>query len=712
MIENLKIALKKQKKLIIIFFLTIFLPSVSLSIFGIRAIKNEKFRLAKQVESEHRRAADFLKTQINSRFKDIEVILQNLAQYPSFFEKDYPAIKDLLDSRLADNNLIEQVFLVYRDEEPLFPLFQPATVRPLSFSSTLLRGSQIEKLKRAEEYEFKQKKYKSAISLYNQLFSLSKDKNFKAQMLNNIARCFTKLKSYDQALKNYLKICIDYPQSTTSSRLPLGLIARLQILNCYQNLGDSKNSLESSLNLYRDILQRPWNLNEDQFKTYSSMVEETITKALSKNSADFALEEYKKEFEQLKSLHQEKIEKWQVINDIKKDIFSELQRKLIQTEPHKSLPFHHSKIINNRDFLILASMIPDKTGMSSFGILGIKIKNEYLRNEILNEIVKDIQFSENTNIAISDLSGRILFGKKNQSKELSTITDFFEDNFPPWRIELFRSKTESLGIIDIRKSFYFWTILTLIIVLTFGAVLIVRTIAHEMEILKIKSNFVSSVSHEFKTPLTSIKALTERLQEGKVKDIAKMKQYFSVISQDTDKLTRLVRNILDFSKIEEGKKEYDFVETDVAQFVAQQIENSRKDETKKGIKIRSQIPKDIPYLFIDRDALSLALINLLDNAAKFSSDRKELDINVKSDDENIIIEVRDKGIGIPHDEMDKIFDKFYQGRNALRQTAKGSGLGLTLVKHTVEAHGGKISVESKIGQGSTFSLIFPIEGKG
>ena len=287
MIENLKIALKKQKKLIIIFFLTIFLPSVSLSIFGIRAIKNEKFRLAKQVESEHRRAADFLKTQINSRFKDIEVILQNLAQYPSFSERDYPAIKDLLDSRLADNHLVEQVFLVYRDEEPLFPLFQPATVRPLSFSSTLLRGSQIEKLKRAEEYEFKQKKYKSAISLYNQLFSLSKDKNFKAQMLNNIARCFTKLKSYDQALKNYLKICIDYPQSTTSSRLPLGLIARLQILNCYQNLGDSKNSLESSLNLYRDILQRPWNLNEDQFKTYSSMVEETITKVSSKHLADF-----------------------------------------------------------------------------------------------------------------------------------------------------------------------------------------------------------------------------------------------------------------------------------------------------------------------------------------------------------------------------------------------------------------------------------------
>ena len=148
MFENLKIALRKQRKLIIIFFLTIFIPSVSLSIFGIRAIRNERFRLAKQVENEHRRAADFLKTQINSRFKDIGVILQNLALSSSFSEKNYPAIKDLVSNRLADDFLIEQIFIVYNNEKPRFPLFQPASVHTLSFSPILLKGSKREKLRK------------------------------------------------------------------------------------------------------------------------------------------------------------------------------------------------------------------------------------------------------------------------------------------------------------------------------------------------------------------------------------------------------------------------------------------------------------------------------------------------------------------------------------------------------------------------------------
>jgi len=530
-------------------------------------------------------------------------------------------------------------------------------------------------------------------------------------MVNNIARCFTKLKSYRQAINNYSKIINDYPESTTSSRLPLALIAGLQMIDCYQELGDLENSLKSSLNLYRNILQGHWNLSENQFRTYSSMAEEAIASILSENPKDFHLEEYKKEFEHLKSLHQEKIEQWQIVNDIKRDIIPDLRRRLNQAKEYKPSTFRFSRAIKDRDFLISAVMIPDESGENSSGILGLKIKNEYLKDKVLAEIIKNIQFGENTNVVISDLSSQVLSGNKDQAAPPPTITEFFEDNFPPWRIELFASKTEGLGLIELKNSYYFWTILTLIIVLIFGAFLIVRTISHEVEVLKIKSDFVSSVSHEFKTPLTSIKALAERLKEGKVKDQSKAVQYFSVIAQDTEKLTRLVKNILDFSRIEEGKKEYEFTETDVAQLVAQQIENFRKDEIQKDVKVQAQIPIDIPHLFADKDALSQAIINLLDNASKFSADKKEIYVNLKSDAENVIIEVKDKGIGIPHDEIKKIFDKFYQGKNALRQSVKGTGLGLTLVKHIVEAHGGRISVESNIGQGSAFSLIFPLKGK-
>jgi signal transduction histidine kinase len=249
------------------------------------------------------------------------------------------------------------------------------------------------------------------------------------------------------------------------------------------------------------------------------------------------------------------------------------------------------------------------------------------------------------------------------------------------------------------------------LILSFGVVLIVRTVVHEMEVLKIKSDFVSSVSHEFKTPLTSIKTLTERLMAGKVKDQAKMNRYFSVISQDTDKLTRLVGNILDFAKIEEGKKEYDFEETDMSKWLDQTIKNFRKENLQREIKIHARIPADIPYLKIDKNALAMVINNLLDNAIRASMKKKEIEVIVNKEKNNLIIKVKDYGIGIPHGELDKIFEKFYQGSNAIRLSTKGTGLGLTLVRHTIEAHGGEVLVESKVNQGSTFTLLLPIMNK-
>ena len=234
---------------------------------------------------------------------------------------------------------------------------------------------------------------------------------------------------------------------------------------------------------------------------------------------------------------------------------------------------------------------------------------------------------------------------------------------------------------------------------------------HLMEVLKIKSDFVSSVSHEFKTPLASIKALTERLLDGKVKNPKRMKQYFSIISQDTDRLTRLVGNVLSFSRIEEGKREYYFEETNTTQWLHQTIEVYNNERIPKDVKIKSQIADHLPQLKIDRNALAQAIHNLLDNAIKFSLEKKEVDVVVKKDEKNLIIRVIDHGIGIPQAELNKIFEKFYQGKNAVRHSVKGTGLGLTLVKHAVEAHGGKVAVESKIGNGSTFSLLLPIENK-
>ncbi|MDH4219958.1 MAG: ATP-binding protein [Candidatus Aminicenantes bacterium] len=711
MLENLRLAIKRQKRLIIIFLLTIFVPSITLSIFGIRAIRNERFRLDKQLENEHRRAAEILKSQISSQFKELESILQNLSQSNAFLQRDEAGMKNLLEAQLADHPLVEHVFITFESEEPWFPLFQPGLSRvSSSFGSPPERNLQ-SGLKRAEVFEFKDKNYRRAISVYEDLANLSRDNHFKAQMLANISRCLMKAEDYNGALQNYQRICEDYPESSSSSGVPLALISRLQIISCFRNLGEYQNAIQYALDLYRGILSMRWPVGEAQFKTYASLVEDSINEIFSKNQHNLPLEDYKKEYDQLKSMHQQRLEQWMVVKDIRQEVIPDLRSK---QDPalYRSSPLRYSKTIKDRTFLISSVQIPGSSETHLAGILGIKLNDQHLIKDVVPDSIESVRLDDTTNVVISDLAGNVLLGKKNLPSEPATATEFFENNFPPWRIEFFRNKTGALGDLDIKRNFYFWTILTLVVVLISGTVLISRAIAHEMAVLKLKSDFVSSVSHEFKSPLTSIKALADRLREGKVKDSDKMQRYYSLITQDVDRLTRLVRNILDFSKIEEGKREYEFVDTDVGQLVMKQIEDFKRDEFTKGLEILTHIAEDIPHLGVDREAFSQAFNNLLDNAVKFSPDRKQIEVDVKQDNSDVVIEVRDRGIGIPSHELNRIFDKFYQGRSTARQSGKGTGLGLTMVKHTVEAHGGRIVVESQVGEGSTFTIILPIQRKG
>jgi signal transduction histidine kinase/tetratricopeptide (TPR) repeat protein len=711
MLENLRLAVKGQKRLITIFLVTIFIPTITLSIFGIRAIRNERYRIDKQLENEHRRVAEILKSQIGSLFKDLESSLFSLVQSNAFKQKDEVQINTLLNARIADLPLVEHVFVAFAEEEPWFPFFQPGSHRKSSSFGDPLDQNLPPGLKSAEAFEFQDKNYEKAIRLYNSIAELSGDTQIKAQMFANISRCLMKAKDYTGALKNFRKICEDYPESTSSTGLPFALISRLQMISCLKNLGEFQNVAQSSLDLYRDILSMRWPLEEAQFNTYAILVKESIEKSLAENQQIPPLENFKEVFDGLKRLHQERIGQWSVIKDIEQEVIPELDHQQ-DSILSPSTAFRYSKTIGVRLFLVSAVQIPANSEKSPSGLLGIKLNDQFLINDAIPGSIETLQFGDTTDVVISDLSGKVLLGKKNLPAEQATITEFFQDNFPPWRIEFFRSKTGTLGGLDIGHNFYLWTILTLIVVLISGSVLISRTIVHEMEVLKLKSDFVYSVSHEFKSPLTSIKALAVRLKDGKVKDSDKMKQYFSLINQDVDRLAYLVRNILDFSKIEEGKREFEFVETDLGQFVTKEMEDLKRDEFTKGINVQVHVAEDLPHLAVDRDALSQALRNLLDNAVKFSPDRKQIDVNLKKDQQNVCIEVMDRGTGIPSHELNRLFDKFYQGRSTIRYSRKGTGLGLTLVKHTIEAHGGRMSVKSQVGKGSTFTIILPIQRKG
>jgi signal transduction histidine kinase len=217
------------------------------------------------------------------------------------------------------------------------------------------------------------------------------------------------------------------------------------------------------------------------------------------------------------------------------------------------------------------------------------------------------------------------------------------------------------------------------------------------------------VSHELRTPLALIRLYAETLELGRISTAGKQQQYYEIIRKESERLTSLINNILDFSRIEAGKKEYSFRETDVADLVRSTLESYRFEIEQNGFEFEQKIDNNLPPLTVDREAIARSLLNLVNNAVKYSAGRKYLGVHLYRRDGNVNLEVEDHGIGIPPKEQHKIFEKFYRVGDPLVHNTKGSGLGLSLVRHIVLAHGGQVAVESAPGRGSKFIIILPVQ---
>lgn len=264
----------------------------------------------------------------------------------------------------------------------------------------------------------------------------------------------------------------------------------------------------------------------------------------------------------------------------------------------------------------------------------------------------------------------------------------------------------SLGEHFVRTSFL--TLGGLSLLLAGGILLNYRNVRKEMALARLKSDFVSNVSHELRTPLSLIRLYAETLEMGRLNSREKYQEYYSIIRKESERLTALINNILDFSRIEAGRKEYDFRETDVTELVRNTLDSYRYQIEQHGFAFEEQIADDLPSVRVDREAIARSLLNLVNNALKYSQQEKYLGVKLYRDNGALKLEVIDRGIGIPRGEQHKIFEKFYRVGDPLVHTTKGTGLGLSLVRHIVKAHGGEISVESAPGQGSKFTIALPV----
>jgi two-component system phosphate regulon sensor histidine kinase PhoR len=251
-------------------------------------------------------------------------------------------------------------------------------------------------------------------------------------------------------------------------------------------------------------------------------------------------------------------------------------------------------------------------------------------------------------------------------------------------------------------------ILALVATTIIGTIATLVVLYREAYLSRLQTDFVNKVSHDLRTPLTSIRMFVETLQLGRLEDPARQAEALAIISSETERLSALIARLLDWARMESGKRSYDFRRQPVGPIVDDALRALEPQRIQTGAVVTREIDPGLAQVRVDRDALADALVDLLQNAFKYTGPDKRIAVLARAAGNAVEIVVQDNGPGIPGADQKRIFDKFYRGKDPLERTIEGSGLGLSMVKHVVEAHGGKVSVKSELGKGAAFSVLLPV----
>ncbi|HET8946856.1 MAG TPA: HAMP domain-containing sensor histidine kinase [Candidatus Polarisedimenticolia bacterium] len=367
----------------------------------------------------------------------------------------------------------------------------------------------------------------------------------------------------------------------------------------------------------------------------------------------------------------------------------------------------------NPDYRIILNPITSDDHQVA-AVAGFVLDGRFFREKLLPAVIQKSlpeyfpgESAKDLEVLVKDGQGRLVFGTEHAAQPGEAVTSRFPFVFTDWTLILHnhRSTPEHFASVNFAINASLLLLLGGALVISLGLAL--RAADRMMRLSTMKTDFVSNVSHELRTPLASIRVFAELLRLGRVQTPEKVREYGEYIERESRRLSRLIENILDFSRIESGRKTYSFAPTDVRQVVEGVLQSFDVHLRHHGFTVRLVVDRPLPEVLADADALGQAVHNLLDNAVKFSGDAREIEVTLAGGAGEVTIAVRDRGVGIPRDEQAKIFDRFHRVSTGLVHEVKGSGLGLSLVQHIVTVHGGRVTVESEPGRGSTFTLHLP-----
>jgi len=562
---------------------------------------------------------------------------------------------------------------------------------------------------RAEGAEFVRRDPAAALQLYLQALGRARSADERAELLSRAGRCRFKAGDYQRGIQNYRQLLDLSDTASTVGEIPAFIVALSQIADGYAAEKDEKSRMGALLQLYQRLLDSPWDTSAAACAHYLGQTgRELEAYAVRPDRGQSVLDPQK-----LKDLKQQEGERLASLTQLDwiqgavlPDMLSGRNRSLLDASiGHVSATREGTAV--SVGYLQLRGTARDP----SQWVLGYELNEDQLMGSLLPGLVKRVDLGGDVRVGVLDDGGRLRSPEPNPAPSAYLASGHFTEILPSWQVVLFHPDGRSAGELMWREkaasvAFLGGTLLVMLL----GVALTVRAAAHEVALSRLKSDFVSNVSHEFKTPLALIRMFGETLEAGTVEDESKRREFYGIIRAESERLTHLINRVLDFSRIDAGVKQYNFREADIADVARRTLDTYRLQIRDRGFTIDAELPPEPVIGRIDPDAVSEALLNLLDNATKYSGDSRQIGVTMAATDSAVTVSVEDHGVGIPKEDLPNIFGKFYRAHTQQTRDTPGSGLGLTLVKHIVEAHGGRIEVHSELGRGSRFSFDVPLRG--
>jgi signal transduction histidine kinase len=692
-----------QRKAAVLFAASLLILSVVLVFFALREAEREKLLKEQEIEGERQRLAETVAGRAESLVRKAEEgVLQALKNDLGDPDPAHlaAASKDIIEKE----TFVSEIFFVDSAGQAVFFTSKPLFLLPGEKQRAREISSELEndgRWKEAEDAEFRLNDYSRAITLYQGLAAKTNDRALGSLLRNRLSRCYAKLGIYERAIAGYREQLRIGPPELTSDGIPLGIIALHQIGNLHIKRGQKAEAAAVFLELYRGLLDSRWPLTRSQFEFFKTQAENQIRGIAGETDA----------FQKLKKTEDERLSRTRILERVQERIIPLMRLEARESDTGFEKFLHAAEPTDSG--LLLASFLPLKKNT----ILGMLFDPQALARGLFSPASGKAGLREGWSVEVVDETGTAVAGSSFLFREESkkggeprlTFSGGFADSFPPWTINIYQSAVDAVEKqFWLKRNIYILSLAVVIAALFFGGFLAIRSTAKELKLARLKSDFVATVSHEFRTPLTSIRYMAELLQRGRVREEERKQEYYKTITSESERLSRLVENLLDFSKIETGMKEYRMEETDVAALAAEEADRFRRQAMLKDFSLETEIAQKMPIIHADKESLSRAIFNLLDNAVKYSGENPQVVLRAWFQGGNVCLQVEDHGIGIDKSEQKRIFEKFYRSEKAQESNVKGSGIGLPLVDHIVRAHGGKVLLESDPGKGTRVTIKLPV----